>query len=168
MIQTARLRLLPLTVEQLAQVLEDPGKLETALSVRISRAMVTERMRRAIGMKLEKMALAPRQDHPWYTYWLVVIVEANFGAGLAGYKGIQNGKGVVEIGYGIDPAYQSQGYITETVRALIDWAFSDPECRRVVARETPKSNPASLRVLEKVGMKVYAESGEALWLGIDR
>lgn len=111
MIQTARLRLLPLTVEQLAQVLGDPGKLETAMSVRISRVMVTERVQRAIGMKLGKIAAAPRQDHPWYAYWLVVI------------------------GYGIAPAYQSQGYITETVRALTDWAFSDPECQRVVARD---------------------------------
>jgi RimJ/RimL family protein N-acetyltransferase len=41
---------------------------------------------------------------------------------------------------------------------LIDWAFDRPACRCVVAPGTLKSNLASLRVLEKVGMSVYEES----------
>jgi hypothetical protein len=41
--------------------------------------------------------------HTWYTYWLVVIAQEPFGAGLAGFKGYPSENEEVEIGYGIGP-----------------------------------------------------------------
>jgi RimJ/RimL family protein N-acetyltransferase len=74
----------------------------------------------------------------------------------------------VEIGYGIDPAYRNRGYMTEAVRGLIDWAFRDPRCRSITAPSTERSNIASNRVLEKVGMRVSGETDEALDWRLDR
>jgi ribosomal-protein-alanine N-acetyltransferase len=74
----------------------------------------------------------------------------------------------VEIGYGIDPYTRRQGYTTEAVQALIDWAFSHPECRSIVAPGTLKANIASNRVLEKVGMWVVDESADTLSWAITR
>ncbi len=107
-------------------------------------------------MKLAKLAHVEPAREAWYTYWLVVIRDAAFGAGLAGFKGFPDQNGEVEIGYGIDPDYQRQGYTTEAVQRLIAWAFEESACRSVVARDTKKWNAASLRVLSKVGMRVYA------------
>jgi RimJ/RimL family protein N-acetyltransferase len=57
-----------------------------------------------------------------------------------------------EIGYGLLPAYQRQGYATEAVAALIAWIFSHPHIRSVHAQTFPRLE-ASLRVMLKNGMR---------------
>ena len=165
-IQTSRLRLMALTAQHLQLYLTLPNKLEQVLGFPLSHDILTTTVQRAIRMKLAKMARADENDHAWYTYWLVVVVGQGQGVGLAGFKGLPDSQGEVEIGYGIDPAFQSQGYTTEAVRALIAWAFETPACRAVIA-DPKKSNLASNRVLEKVGMRPYAESAEAIFWRID-
>jgi len=51
----------------------------------------------------------------------------------------------------IDPAHQRQGYATEAVEAMIDYAFKDLRLKRVIAT-TEYSNKASQGVMQKVGM----------------
>lgn len=156
-LNTPRLRLLALALSHLDTLIKDPAKLESQLGLPISRAMLTPPVLGALRIKAMKMAGAPQRDHPWYTYWLMVVEDVSFGAGLAGFKGAPNPAGEVEIGYGIDPAYQRHGYTTETVRALLDWAFAQPGCR-VVTAETNRDNIASIRVLQKAGLAIYAET----------
>jgi len=167
-LKTNRLELIPLSSAQLQRYLDSPDQLEQELNLHISRDVVTERVRRAIRMKIEKMAAADEKRFAWHTYWLIVIAESSFGAGLAGFKGLPDERGQVEIGYGIDPSCQGQGYITEAARALIRWAFEESACLSVVARDTKKWNTASLRVLTKVGMTVYEESEDAFCLRVER
>jgi [ribosomal protein S5]-alanine N-acetyltransferase len=167
-IKTARLDLTALTPIQLRMYLKQPDLLERKLALPISRMVITERVQRAIRMKLDKIASVEPVRYAWYTYWLLVIREISFGAGLAGFKGFPDENGEVEIGYGIDPAYQGQGYMTEAVERLISWAFKEPACLAVTARDTKRSNTSSLRVLAKVGMHVYAETEDACWLKIER
>ena len=100
-------------------------------------------------MKVEKMRVTDKSQHAWITYWLVIIKEENVGAGMLGFKGYPNAKGSTEIGYGIDPAYQNKGYMSEAVQALTEWAFSHPFCSVVTATEV--NSPASKRLLEKLG-----------------
>lgn len=167
-IQTERLNLIPLTLRHLTLYLADPQRLERELGLSISRSILTERVRRAIEMKVSKMTQAEENTHVWYTYWLVVVAQEPFGAGLAGFKGYPDEDGEVEIGYGIDPSYQGKGYTTEAVQALITWAFQEPDCKSVIAPDTKRWNIASNRVLEKVGMYIYSETADALFWRIDR
>lgn len=57
-----------------------------------------------------------------------------------------------EIGYWLGVKHWSQGYATEAVRAMIDYAFTelDHESLQAGARVT---NPASRRILEKCGFQ---------------
>jgi RimJ/RimL family protein N-acetyltransferase len=167
-LDTERLVLIPLSPVQLQLYLEQPDRLEQELGFPISRAIITERVQRAIRMKLAKLAQVEPARSAWFTYWLLVIRAAPFGAGLAGFKGFPDQNGEAEIGYGIDPGCQGQGYTTEAIQRLIAWAFEEPACRWVVARDTQKANLASLRVLAKLGMQVYQESEDALWLRVGR
>ena len=57
----------------------------------------------------------------------------------------------IEIGYVLAHSYWGQGYMTEVLRALIEWAFSQPEIFRVQA-VCDVENIASARVMEKAGM----------------
>ena len=57
----------------------------------------------------------------------------------------------IELGYVMNKSFQGKGYMTETVRAIIHWAFQQPNIYRVFAT-TSVDNIASQRVMEKVGM----------------
>jgi RimJ/RimL family protein N-acetyltransferase len=56
-----------------------------------------------------------------------------------------------EIGYALARAAWGQGYATEAARAVMRWARTLPELNRVWA-VCDVDNPASARVLEKIGM----------------
>jgi len=56
-----------------------------------------------------------------------------------------------ELGYWIGVPYWGQGYATEAARLLVDHAFGAIELHRVFAHHFVR-NPASGRVLEKIGM----------------
>jgi len=167
-IQTERLRLIPLTLDQLRCYVVVPEDLERELGLEVSRGIVTDRLCRAIEMKVSKMERVDPSEHCWYTYWLIVVKDRQYGAGLAGFKGVPDAQGKTEIGYGIDAAYRSRGYMTEAVKGLIEWAFQDVRCRAVIAPDTKRWNVASNRVLEKAGMRVYNETEEALDWRVDK
>jgi ribosomal-protein-alanine N-acetyltransferase len=57
-----------------------------------------------------------------------------------------------EVGYALARPYWGQGYMTEALRTVIDWAFTEPEFYRVQAF-CDVDNLASARVMEKAGMR---------------
>ncbi|MBM0230593.1 GNAT family N-acetyltransferase [Micromonospora sp. STR1_7] len=57
-----------------------------------------------------------------------------------------------ELGYIFDPAYGGRGYATEAVSALVAHAFDRLSIRRITAG-CFADNLASVRILEKVGMR---------------
>ena len=160
---TDRLYLLPLTQAQLRACLADRTQLAQELGIQLADALFADPVPRAIGMKLEKMANLAEIDHPWVTYWLILPQAAEAGAGLAGFKGYPNKQGETEIGYGLLPAFQNKGFMTEAVAALVDWAFSQTVCTAVTA-QTEITNQASIRVLQKAGLQQTGEkAGSLLW-----
>ena len=166
-IQAERIELIPLSQDQLKSYLEKEELFARTVS-RASRIILTPVLQKAIRMKLDKLNQASRDDIPWITYWLIKVPPDGFGAGLIGFKGIPNQTGIVEIGYGIDPSFRNQGYMTEAVLALFKWAFGDPRCQRIIAPNTDRSNLASNRVLEKAGMRIYTEGPNTLSWCIDK
>ncbi len=168
-LDTDRLCLLALTADQLACFVEDLERLERELGLPISRDNLNNAVRRAIGLKLAKMVKVEPELHPWNSYWLVVVkaADADAGAGMVGFKGAPDQFGEVEIGYGIAPNFQNQGYMTEAVQTLVAWAFEDPDCQAIFA-DPRQDNVASQRVLAKAGMIVQEETADTQLWKIDR
>lgn len=74
----------------------------------------------------------------------------------------------VEIGYGIGSSYWNHGYVTEAVKAFINYLF-DVEGFAVVTASFFVNNLASKRVMEKVGMTYsHTNKNELEYLGINR
>lgn len=72
--------------------------------------------------------------------------------GIIGLHPIHLAWGVVEVGYFIDPEHWGNGYATDALRCMCRYAFE--ECRyNKVAAQVYETNPASRRVLEKVGFE---------------
>ncbi|MCG7343209.1 GNAT family N-acetyltransferase [Sporosarcina sp. ACRSL] len=93
--------------------------------------------------------------------WFVVDQETNTIVGDIGFKGKPTSDKTVEIGYGIIPSAQNKGYATEAVRALVEWAFASGRVKKIVA-ECLHHNLASIKVLEKLGMKRTGLDGDMM------
>lgn len=59
---------------------------------------------------------------------------------------------VVDLGYMLDAEQWGKGYATEIALALVDAAFFDLRAQRVIST-VDVNNAASIRVLEKIGMR---------------
>jgi RimJ/RimL family protein N-acetyltransferase len=66
-----------------------------------------------------------------------------------------------EIGWVVAADRQGRGYATEAAGALLDYAFGTLRCHRVIATCQPQ-NPASWRVMEKLGMRREAHFVQGL------
>lgn len=93
----------------------------------------------------------------WYAIWMIELKDGTHIGELC-FKGLDP-NGIAEIGYGISEEYQNNGYATEAVKALLEWAFTDPKVIAIEA-ETESDNIASIRVLEKCGFKLNGIIGE--------
>lgn len=71
--------------------------------------------------------------------------------GSAGFKGPPDREGTVEIGYSVLPGHEGRGLATEMTAALVEWAAR--QGARIVHAEVRPDNPASARVLQKLGFR---------------
>jgi RimJ/RimL family protein N-acetyltransferase len=91
------------------------------------------------------------------------LIEKDTGLciGGIGFKGGLDATGAVEIGYGIAPSRQGQGFMTEAVARVCDLAREAGALS--VTAETDAANSASQRVLEKCGFLQFANDDSSIW-----
>lgn len=94
-----------------------------------------------------------------------MLQDTNEIIGDIGFKGKPDHLCKVEIGYGIVPSAQRNGYATEAVKGLIEYSFSTGKVEKVVA-ECLLNNVASIKVLEKVGMTPTGSDDEMIYCEI--
>ena len=86
-----------------------------------------------------------------YHDWAIVLKKSNKMIGTCGFTRIDEDNKTIEIGYVINPTYWGNGYATEAVNAILEFAFTELDINRVEARFMA-GNDASLTVMKKVGM----------------
>lgn len=97
--------------------------------------------------------------------WYQIAVERRAEPGLIGdcaFQVLAEDDQQAEIGFTFSRLYQQQGYATEAVRGLLDYLFGDLRLHRVTAT-CDVENVASLRLLERVGMRREAHHVENIW-----
>ena len=72
------------------------------------------------------------------------------------FHGKPDADGACAIAYGVEETAQGKGYGTEALKASVEWALAQPECR-VIRATTTAWHKGSMRVLEKVGMRRASE-----------
>ncbi len=148
-LQTQRLTLIPFTLELAETTVNNRDKLPQLLSVH-----VPDNWPQPDYAEIMPMIVEGRRKDPSSAEWIRIIVHTLDQAviGDIGFIEPPDEGGSVEFGYSIVPEYQGKGYATEAARAMIEWAFEQPPVKRVSA-ECLKDNYASIRVLEKAGMR---------------
>jgi len=165
MIETKRLKIVPLTIEEFRLLLLGTDKMEQALGLTPSSESMDEYTQMAMEYNY-KEALKYPDNYIWYTSWQIILKSENKAIASACFKYRPDENGQVEIGYGTNLNYRNQAYMTEAVQELCKWALEQPGVKRVIA-ETDKANIASQRVLEKCGMVRYKVSNIGLWWHIN-
>jgi [ribosomal protein S5]-alanine N-acetyltransferase len=146
-IESERLRLVPLT----------PGLLEAVLEGGDTPFAVPDDWPDEHDANFLRLRLRQLRADPTRAGWpvfAIVLPGPNALIGHIGYHGppganARNDPGAVELGYTVFPEHRRQGYATEAVRALIDHA-RERGIGRFIASVSPNNEP-SLRLVRGLG-----------------
>lgn len=159
-ISTSRLDLIPATISMLEAELASPSELALLLDATVPAGWPPgEYDQPAISFFLDRV----RENADavgWYSWYAVLRSDdgQKIVVGAAGFFGPPDENGQVEIGYSVVSAYAGQGYATDMVQALVQFAFSSGRVKRMIAH-TRQENVGSIRVLEKAGF-VFVGAGQ--------
>lgn len=90
-------------------------------------------------------AVESPEDLPWIT-GILWDDEAQLAVGQSGFHGAPDAAGMVEVGYGVDPAYRRRGYARAALELAIERARSEPAVHTLRATISPE-NEASLGLI---------------------
>ena len=159
-LETPRLKIVPLTHSRLGLLLDGTPKLEEALALDSSGMELDEHTRDAMRY-LYDLASGTDKAFPWITNWQIILKERNISIGSACFMNVPNKDGEVEIGYGIHPAFQCRGYMTEALAEICGWASSQQGVTTILA-VSEESNAASHKVLRKCGFQIIDQNSEGI------
>ncbi len=156
MIETERLRLLPLTYAQLAKYILADNSLEAELQINPTSRIISPELKEALEETILPNVANPEKNYLYSTLWTAILKSENKMVGDLCFIGEPNPAGEIEIGYGTYEDFRKKGFMTEAVGGMIGWAQMQSAVRAIVA-STDKTNMASWMVLEKNG---FVKCGE--------
>lgn len=167
-IKTERLVLIPLEIEDLESLLHDEITVFSKYGFAGQHPEITEDEKKIYTTKLEHMKEDPNKQL-YSTYFWMQRQETKEYIGEIGFKSFNESFFSLEVGYGSIASFHNKGYMTEALRALLSWVFDQSiEGLLYVIATTRKENIASIKVLEKVGFKIYSDNAQDLQWMIDR
>lgn len=156
-IETERLKIIPLSYEQAEMFTHLDSRLEDSLGLERAERELTTHYRNAIRKYTLHWIKDDPENYLFSTIWVIVEKASNTVAGDIGFKRRADVNGYVEIGYSTQPKYRFQGYITEAINAMTQWAFTHQEVNAVIA-ETAADNAGSIKALKNNGFELFKYS----------
>ncbi len=151
---TSRLRLVAVTSEYLNAESIHVQNLGPLLDARIPAEWPDENWDANVFAIIQQQFAQHPNTCGWHRY---VVLPGNDPVLIGGLGAFPKNGDEAEVGYNILPNWQSNGYATEGVQALIQLLF-EQGVRSVIAHTT-RNTHASIRVMEKCGL-VYESPGE--------
>lgn len=161
MIETDRLYLIPLTVHQLRLWVEDISSLEKALNCSYNAEPLEGQFLDIVKGQLE-ITEKDEINYLYHSFWFLVRKTDRAVVGSADFKNIPDENNEVEIGYGLGKAHEHNGYMTEAVKAMCEWAMAQENISHVIA-ETDIDSPRSQNILKRCGFVLYKQNGTLWW-----
>lgn len=156
-LETERLKLIPLTHELLKICQHNRPEMEELLGLNISQMQIAPEYVAELLDALEHFWLphtaANPDNYQWYTNWEIVLKQDNLAIGGIGFAGYVDDNGAVETGFMLDEKFHKQGFASEALQAMIAWAFTDDKVVAVIAR-THEHNRPTQQLLARAGFSV--------------
>ena len=144
-LETARLRLRKLRLHDAADIFAYSKDPEVAKYVLWDAQTCQAEARAYLRYMLRKY----RQCAP--ASWGIELKSTGHIVGTIGFMWIQDDNRAAEVGYSLAHELWNQGYMTEALRAVIDYGFCSLHLNRIEAQHESE-NPASGAVMRKCGM----------------
>jgi RimJ/RimL family protein N-acetyltransferase len=106
-------------------------------------------------------ATDPGVPGPWYQIGITLLHSREL-IGDCGFRVLESEPRQAEFGITLAPEYQSQGYATEAVRALLDYLLVKLGKHRAFGSVDPR-NLRSIRLMQRVGMRREAHFVQSFW-----
>lgn len=110
----------------------------------LSAWLVSETSRHVWGYRAVQAVESP-EDLPWIT-GVLWDEDEQVAVGQSGFHAAPDTDGMVEVGYGVDPAYRRRGYARAALELAIEHARSSPDVQTLRATVSP-DNEASLALI---------------------
>jgi RimJ/RimL family protein N-acetyltransferase len=161
-IETTRFRLVAATAAHVSAEINDRDAFARLIAAQIPANWPPESTADALPLFLGWLQAAPAAVgwFGWYALAKEIGAPGPVLVGNAGFLGPPR-DGAVDVGYSVLPQYQQRGIATEVVGRLLRWAFQESTLLQRIAAETEWSNPASVRVLNKLGFVPSGQSAHA-------
>ena len=166
MLETNRLKIIPLDYRQELKFLADDGSLESELGLTPISGNVPSPLKEVIEQAILPKFADAAADYFFFTTWIIVDKHLRAIVGSFGFKDLPDANGEIEIGYGTNPEYQSKGYQTEAIKELVGWANENSFIKSIIA-ETEQENYASIKVLQKNAFKEFRRHDEMILWRLD-
>ena len=155
-IETARLRLVPLTRPCMATTPEDRATVAREMNAEVPESWPPEHLdREALDWCRDALDRDPA-NAGWNLRYIILREPEPTAIGMVG-MGPPDGDGRSVTGYSILPEFRRQGYAKEALAGVVGWAFADPRVR-VIVGDTYPHLVASIRTMEANGFR-YAAGG---------
>ncbi|MVU76826.1 GNAT family N-acetyltransferase [Nocardia sp. ET3-3] len=105
------------------------------------------------------------EREPACAEWVTGVIwdeQARCAVGRAGFHGLPDASGMVEVGYAVDPAFRRRGYARAALEFMLDRAADEPAVSVVRATISPGNLP-SRQLVSHYG---FVETGEQ-WDEVD-
>ncbi len=158
---TDQLSIIPLAYEDFQLLLDDKSAFETKMKLRYKGEPLKGHLLDVFHKQLASLK-NQKQSMLWYTLWVIILKEKQTIIGSLCFKNKPSPKGMVEIGYGLNRRFEGQGFMTNALKAIISWTFTQAQITGIVA-ETDQSNVASQKVLQKCGFRNYKQTKQSFW-----
>ena len=122
MIETKRLILHPLTYLQLLKYIRVDSSLETELNLNKTARTISAELKEALEQTILPDVANENKNYLYSTLWTAISKEANKMVGDLCFVGEPNDAGEIEIGYGTYEEFRKNGFMTEAVGGMIQWA----------------------------------------------
>lgn len=159
-INTKRLELMPLSLEQLKLMRKSIKQLELELNVTYKGEALEGFILEYLDHQIRIITETP-QSCMYTAFWLITRKSDRVVVGSASFKGMPDEKGEIEIGYGLAKEFEHNGYMAEAVGKMCEWGLSQVGVKHIIA-ETDVDGYGSQRVLERNGFSRYG-FGESSW-----
>jgi [ribosomal protein S5]-alanine N-acetyltransferase len=160
-ITTKRLKIFPLNYAMMTMYLANNFSFEDFLKIQRADYQIHEELVNplsSINLKL----LTDFENYWYQSLWVMIEIEKNIMVGSFMLKGKLKVSQEIEIGYGTEPAFMNQGYMTEALGGFIKYIKESNFCKSLLA-ETLNENDASHQVLIKNGFVKMKTKRENLW-----
>ncbi len=166
-LETERLLIRPLSFKQMLCYIKLDNSLEKQLGLNAYPRKLSNELKEALEQVVLPSIAAHHHNYLYNTLWTVIHKAKRVMIGDLCFKGSPNKKGEVEVGYGTYTDFQSNGFMTEALGALVRWAFDQPGVLSILA-ETDKYNYPSHKTLSKNGFSKYKEIDSMVWWRLDK